>query len=45
MVKETRIILSRPKAERLADAFGTLFSLQYVRFITRGSLFIGDPWV
>jgi hypothetical protein len=38
-------ILNRPKTERPADAFGALFSLQCVRFITRGSLFIGDPWV
>jgi hypothetical protein len=38
-------ILSRPKTERTAVAFGALFSLQGVRFITRGSLFIGDPWV
>jgi hypothetical protein len=38
-------ILSRPKTERTAVAFGALFSLQCVRFITRGSLFIGDPWV
>jgi hypothetical protein len=40
--KET---LSRPKTEGTAIAFGALFSLQCVRFITRGSLFIGDPWV
>jgi hypothetical protein len=39
--KET---LSKPKAERLAGAFGALFSLLRVRFITRGSLFIGGPW-
>jgi hypothetical protein len=44
-VKETRQILSRPKTERPAADFGALFSLQRVRFITRGSLFIGDPWV
>jgi hypothetical protein len=37
--------LNRPKAEETADAFGALFSLQCVRFITKGSLFIGDPWV
>jgi hypothetical protein len=42
--KENKEILSKPKAERLPGAFGTLFSLQCVRFITRGSLFIGDPW-
>jgi hypothetical protein len=42
---EIRKMLSRPKTERLAEAFGALFSLQCVRFITRGSLFIGDPWV
>jgi hypothetical protein len=42
--KENKGILSKPKAERLAGAFGTLFSLRGVRFITRGSLFIGDPW-
>jgi hypothetical protein len=40
--KET---LGEPKTERLAVAFGALFSLQCVRFITRGSLFIGEPWV
>jgi hypothetical protein len=39
--KET---LNKPKAEKLAGAFGALFSLLCVRFITRGSLFIGDPW-
>jgi hypothetical protein len=38
-------ILSRPKTKRTAIAFGALFSLQCVCFITRGSLFIGDPWV
>jgi hypothetical protein len=37
--------LGEPKTERLAMAFGVLFSLQCVRFITRGSLFIGEPWV
>jgi hypothetical protein len=36
--------LSRPKTERLAVAFGAFFSLQCVCFITKGSLFIGDPW-
>jgi hypothetical protein len=41
----TRKILCKPKTEELAKAFGALFSLQGVRFITRGSLFIGDPWV
>jgi hypothetical protein len=41
---ETREILRRPKTEELARAFGALFSLQGIRFITRGSLFIGDPW-
>jgi hypothetical protein len=45
IVKGTRVILSRLKTERPADAFGALFSLLCVRFITRGSLFIGDPWV
>jgi hypothetical protein len=35
--------LGRPKIERLAVAFGALFSLQCVRSITRGSLFIGVP--
>jgi hypothetical protein len=40
--KET---LGEPKTEGLAEAFGALFSLQCVCFITRGSLFIGDPWV
>jgi hypothetical protein len=43
--QEMKQVLSRPKTERLAVAFGALFSLQRVRFITRGSLFIGDPWV
>jgi hypothetical protein len=38
-------ILCEPKTEELAKAFGALFSLQGIRFITRGSLFIGDPWV
>jgi hypothetical protein len=38
-------ILSRPKTEITVVAFGALFSLQCARFITRGSLFIGDPWV
>jgi chromosome segregation and condensation protein ScpB len=37
--------LNRPKTEETTEAFGALFSLQCVRFITRGSLFIGDPWV
>jgi hypothetical protein len=37
--------LNRPKTGETTDAFGALFSLQCVRFITRGSLFIGDPWV
>jgi hypothetical protein len=37
-------MLSGPKTERLAVAFGALFSLQCVCFITRGSLFIGGPW-
>jgi hypothetical protein len=41
----TRKILGQPKTEELAKAFGALFSLQGIRFITRGSLFIGDPWV
>jgi hypothetical protein len=36
--------LAKPKAERLAGAFGALFSLLHVRSITRGSLFIGGPW-
>jgi hypothetical protein len=45
IVKETKTILSRPKTERPAGAFSALFSLQCVRFITRGSLVIGDPWV
>jgi hypothetical protein len=40
----TRKILRKPKTEELARAFGALFSLQGIRFITRGSLFIGDPW-
>jgi hypothetical protein len=35
----------RPKTERLAVAFSALFSLQYIRSITRVSLFIGVPWV
>jgi hypothetical protein len=39
--KET---VSKPKTERPDVAFGALFSLQCVRFITRGSLFIGGPW-
>jgi hypothetical protein len=38
-------MLSKPKTERTVVAFGTLFSLQCVRFITRGSLFIVGPWV
>jgi hypothetical protein len=37
--------LNRPKTEGTIEAFGALFSLLGVRFITRGSLFIGDPWV
>jgi hypothetical protein len=41
----TRKIICEPKTEELAKAFGALFSLQGVRFITRGSLFIGGPWV
>jgi hypothetical protein len=41
---ESKETLSKPKAERPAGAFGALFSLQCVRFITKGSLFIGDPW-
>jgi hypothetical protein len=43
--RQNKEILSKPKTEKLAKAFGALFSLQGVRFITRGSLFIGDPWV
>jgi hypothetical protein len=43
--KRDKVILSRPKTEKQAVAFGALFSLQCVRFITRGSLFIGDTWV
>jgi hypothetical protein len=39
--KET---LNKPKAVKLVGAFGALFSLQRVRFITRVSLFIGGPW-
>jgi hypothetical protein len=41
---ESKETLSKPKTDGLAGAFGALFSLQCVRFITRGSLFIGDPW-
>jgi hypothetical protein len=36
--------LRKPKAEKPAGAFGALFSLRCVRYITRGSLFIGGPW-
>jgi hypothetical protein len=41
---ESKETLSKPKADGLAGAFGALFSLQCVRFSTRGSLFIRDPW-
>jgi hypothetical protein len=41
---ESKETLNKPKAEGLAGAFGALFSLQCVHFITKGSLFIGDPW-
>jgi hypothetical protein len=43
--RQNKEILSKPKTEELAKTFGALFSLPGVRFITRGSLFIGDPWV
>jgi hypothetical protein len=41
---ETQQIHCKLKTEELARAFGALFLLQVIRFITRGSLFIGDPW-
>jgi hypothetical protein len=41
---ETQKTHCKLKTEELAKAFGALFSLQGIRFITRGSLFIGDPW-
>jgi hypothetical protein len=33
------------KGKREIDAFRALFSLMYVRSITREPLFIGGPWV
>jgi hypothetical protein len=43
--RQNKKILCKPKTEELAKAFGALFSLQGTRSITRGSLFIGGPWV